>query len=62
MDIKIILLKGREIRDQLETVFRLMAGEEWGEYEEDWVEEVGEKKMAAVLIKQIEEVGLSLPP
>lgn len=62
MDIKIILLKGREIRDQLETVFRLMAGEEWGKYEEDWVEEVGEKKMAAVLIKQIEEVGLSLPP
>ena len=31
--------------------FRLMADEEWGEYEKkDWVEEVGEKKMAAVLI------------
>lgn len=39
-----------------------MAGEEWGEYEEDWVEEAREKKMVAVLIKQAEEVGLSLPP
>ena len=28
-----------------------MADEEWGEYKkEDWVEEVGETKMAAVLI------------
>ena len=25
-----------------------MAGEEWGENEKDWVEKVGEKKMAAV--------------
>ena len=32
---------------------RLMADEEWGEYKkEDWVEEVGETKMAAVLIVQ----------
>ena len=26
-----------------------LAGEEWGENEKDWVEKVGEKKMAAVL-------------
>ena len=25
-----------------------LAGEEWGENEKDWVEKVGEKKMAAV--------------
>ena len=25
-----------------------VAGEEWGENEKDWVEKVGEKKMAAV--------------
>ena len=28
----------------------------------DWVEEVGEEKMAAVLIVQVEHVGLSLFP
>ena len=33
----------------VETAFRWqMAGEEWGENEKDWVEKVGEKKMAAV--------------
>ena len=47
----------------METVFRLMADEEWGEYEKkDWVEEDGEKKMAAVLIVQVEQVGLCLFP
>ena len=40
-----------------------MAAEEWGKYkEEDWVEEVGETKMAAVLIVQVEQVGLCLFP
>ena len=40
-----------------------MADEEWGEYEKkDWFEEVGEKKMAAVLIAQFEQVGLCLFP
>ena len=40
-----------------------MADEEWGEDEKkDWVEEDGEKKMAAVLIMQIEQVGLCLFP
>ena len=40
-----------------------MADEDWGEYEKkDWVEEVGEKKMAAVLIVQVEQVGLCLFP
>ena len=44
-------------------MFRLMAAEEWGEYrKKDWVEEVGEKKMAAVLIVHIEQVGLCLFP
>ena len=39
----------------VETVFKLMADEERGEYEKkDWVEEVREKKMAAVLIMQVE--------
>ena len=39
----------------VETVFKLMAYEERGEYEKkDWVEEVREKKMAAVLIVQVE--------
>ena len=35
----------------VETAFRWqvhVAGEEWGENEKDWVEKVGEKKMAAV--------------
>ena len=36
-----------------------MADEEWGDYEKkDWVEEVGEKKMAAVLIVLVEQAGL----
>ena len=41
-----------------------MADEEWGEYEKkkDWVEEDGEKKMAAVLTVQVEQVGLYLFP
>ena len=40
-----------------------MADEEWGEYKkEDWVEEIGETKMAAVLIVQVEQVGLCLFP
>ena len=44
-------------------VFRLMADEESGEYgKKDWVEEVGEKKMAAVLIEHVEQVGLCLFP
>ena len=30
------------------AVLLLVAGEEWGENEKDWVEKVGEKKMAAV--------------
>ena len=47
----------------METVFRLMADEEWGEYEKkDWVEEDGEMKMAAVLTVQVEQVGLYLFP
>ena len=47
----------------METVFRLMAVEEWGEYgKKDWVEEVGEKKMAGFLIVQVEQVGLCLFP
>lgn len=42
----------------MERVLRLTAGEEWGEYEKkDWVEEVGEKKMAAVLIVQKDRAG-----
>ena len=33
----------------VETAFRWqVAGEEWGENENHWVEKVGEKKMAAV--------------
>ena len=45
----------------METVFRLMADEEWGEYEKkDWVEEDGEKKMAAVSTVQVS--VMSLPP
>ena len=33
----------------VETAFRWqVAGEEWGENEKDWVDKVGEKKMAAV--------------
>ena len=40
-----------------------MAVEEWGEYgKKDWVEEVGEKKMAGFLIMQVEQVGLRLFP
>ena len=40
-----------------------MADEEWGEYEKkDWVEEVGEKNMAAVFVVQVELVGLCLFP
>ena len=40
-----------------------MADEEWGEYEKKkWVEEDGEKKMAAVLTVQVEQVGLCLFP
>ena len=31
----------------METAWQV-AGEEWGENEKDWVEKVGEKKMAAV--------------
>lgn len=47
----------------MERVLRPTAGEEWGEYEKkDWVEEVGEKKMAAVLIVQVEQVSMSVPP
>ena len=47
----------------MESVFRLMADEEWGEYEKkDWVEQVGEKKMTAVLIVQVEQVRLCLFP
>ena len=48
----------------METVFRPMVDEEWGEYEKkkDWVEEVGEKKVAAALIVQVEQVGLCLFP
>ena len=36
----------------VEKVFKLMADEEWGEHDKkkDWVEEVGEKNMVAVLI------------
>ena len=36
--------------------FSLVADEEWHEYEKkkDWVEEVDEKEMAAVLIVQVE--------
>ena len=30
------------------AVLLQVAGEEWGENEKDWVEKVGEKKMAAV--------------
>ena len=44
-------------------MFRLMADEEWGEYEKkDWVEDVGKKKMTAVLIVQGEQVRLCLFP
>ena len=40
-----------------------MADEEWGQYEKkDWVEEVGKKKVAAVLIVQVEQVSLCLFP
>ena len=45
-----------------ETVFWLVADDEWGEYEKDWVQEVSEKKMAALLIVQVEQVGLCLFP
>ena len=34
-----------------------MAGEEWGKNEKDWVEKVGEKKMAAVFSYDRAHVG-----
>ena len=43
-------IKKRNIQKRLPILhFRWqVAGEEWGENEKDWVEKVGEKKMAAV--------------
>ena len=39
-----------------------MADEEQGEYEKDWVVEVGEMKMVAILIVQVMQLGLCLFP
>ena len=39
---------GIDINICYKAVLLQVAGEEWGENEKDWVEKVGEKKMAAV--------------
>ena len=45
-------IKKRNIQQRLPIIYCgnsvSLAGEEWGENENDWVEKVGEKKMAAV--------------
>ena len=45
-------IKKRNIQQRLSIIHCgnsvSLAGEEWGENEKDWVEKVGEKKMAAV--------------